>query len=110
MTRPKKYDSHFSTRSANFYIHPTFEDAWKKITELSKIDKDKGFLEHISKIEGEDVKKSRLQGKRGLYIRWILTKHVMENLSKLIKIKKDERKINTTSVEKTSDKEQEVQG
>lgn len=108
MTRPKKYDSDFSTRSANFYIHPTFEDTWKKLTELSKIDKDDNFLKYISKIEGEDVKKSRQQGKRGLYIRWILTKHVFENLNKLVEKKKHERKDNTPSVEKTSDKEQEI--
>jgi len=84
MTRPKKYEKARHT-SANFYIHPTFEKTWENIGKLSDIDDNPKFIEYIESIEGDDVKKNRIQGKRGLYIRWILTKHLMANLHKIIK-------------------------
>lgn len=77
MVRPKKYEKARHT-SANFYIHPSFENTWKRIQELSDSDNDPAFHTYMKSVEGEDVKSNRLQGKRGLYIRWILSSHVSQ--------------------------------
>ena len=85
MVRPLKYSKEETPTkfNASFYIHPTFVNTWKKLTELAASDDNEEFNKYINEIEGEDVRSNRQQGKRGLYLRWIITRHVIKNISKL---------------------------
>jgi len=65
-----------------FYIPEVFEDCWDKIEILSKIDRNEDFTEYCTEFEKIDLVKKN-EGLTGLYIRWILTKHVAENLDKI---------------------------
>lgn len=75
--KPERIWSHTS-----FFISEAFRDTWKKFTELAEIDDDEGFVSYCQEIEKEDLSKKN-HSKRGIYIRWILTTHVLQNLSKL---------------------------
>lgn len=92
MVRPKKYkgENAIPSVNANFYMPPPFRKVWDLLTKLSSIDNNEEFIQYIIKVEGEDIKNVRIQGKRGLYIRWILYKHTMKNLHKVNQDKTDE--------------------
>jgi len=76
--RPKKYEDREATHfSASIPEH--FKDTYKKLVKLSEFDLNEDLKTYCSIAEGEDIVKKK-QGKLSLYIRWILTKHVIENM------------------------------
>lgn len=66
-----------------FYIPESFEDMWNKLDTLSKKDFNDEFKAYCREIEGVPDLRQKQQGIKGLYVRWILAKHVRKNLSKL---------------------------
>ena len=65
--------------TTSFFIPESFQDVWKKITTIANESTDEEFLEYCKDSEGFDSQEFK-KGKRGAYIRWILSKHVMEKL------------------------------
>lgn len=81
--RPKKYkDKDWGMTS--FYIPPSFKKTWKGIKKLSLKDRNESLKKYASEIENVDINK-RGQGKVGIYVRWILTNHLLRNIH-LLKI------------------------
>ena len=66
----------------SFYLPDCFKPAWIKLNVLSASDRNEEFRRYCMEIEEEDLNVKK-QGLRGLYIRWILSKHVIKNLNKL---------------------------
>ena len=84
MVRPKKYKKGETTNPCTFYNHPRFRKTWDMLIELSNKDSDnKDFSNYVSNIEGDRLDKYKKQGNRACYVRWILTKHVMENIRRI---------------------------
>lgn len=77
--REKKIMKDWSMTS--FYIPDSFRDIWNQLNKISKEDNNQDFKNYCIKIEGVELS-AKGQGLRGLYIRWILTKHVTDKLLK----------------------------
>jgi hypothetical protein len=79
--RPKKYEDREATAfSAGIPEH--FRDTFKRFTKLSEIDLNEDFKKYCSVVEGEDIANKK-QGKLSAYLRWIITKQVLQNMHKL---------------------------
>ena len=81
--RPKKLRNK-EWGMTSFYIPDSFRDIWKKLSIIADKNKIEEFKEYCIEVEGEDLD-TKGQGIRGLYIRWVLTKHVIENIELLNK-------------------------
>lgn len=81
--RPKKYPERNET-SYSIYISEPFKETWKKLKKLALVDQDENFKKYCKQIEGQDIDE-KSEGKFNLYIRWILTTHLIKNLNKLNK-------------------------
>jgi len=79
--RPKKYENRERTH-LSFILPMPFKETAKKLRELSNMDNDPSFKAYCLEIEQIDLSK-RKQGREGVYIRWIIYKHVFENIAKL---------------------------
>lgn len=67
----------------NVNIPDMFADTYDKITRLSDIDDNQEFLDYCIQVEKVNLEHIKMN-KRSIYIRWILTKHVISNLNKVI--------------------------
>lgn len=70
----------------SFYISEPFKKVWRALDKISHIDKNPGFIQYCKIIEKIDLDKKG-QGIRGLYIRWVLTEHFKNYLSKNQQVK-----------------------
>jgi hypothetical protein len=81
--RPKKYEDREPTAfSCGIPVH--FKDTFKRLTELSSVDDNASLRKYCQDVEGEDFDKKG-QGKFSIYVRWILTTHIINNFHKLNK-------------------------
>lgn len=80
--RPKEYENKEKV-CFSAYIPPNFQDLFEKFTELSKIDLNTDFQEYCKQIEEIDDISKLGQSRLSLYTRWIIAKHVLNNINKL---------------------------
>lgn len=79
--RPKKYPNRIES-NFSCSIPEHFQQTWKRIVKLSNIDINDELKRYCSGVEGENLD-NKGQGKRSVYIRWVLTQHVIKNMHKL---------------------------
>lgn len=83
MVRPKKYENNVKTIfSVQMPLH--FRDTYRDLVELSEMDANPDFLEYCRMVEDADMDKLK-QSRFSLYVRWILSKHRINNMFKLQK-------------------------
>lgn len=80
--RPKKYNGEPRLAIVINIIKPWREIA-KKLEILSQIDEDPNFKAYCSSIEGSKVE-NKGENKLSTYCRYVLTKHVLSNQTKLL--------------------------
>lgn len=81
--RPKKYEERPKS-ILNINICSPWKEYYEKLLKLSEVDKNEDFIEYCRTTEDIDINKKE-KNKLSAYCRWILTKHVMENLELLKK-------------------------
>ena len=75
--RKKKLNKEFGMTS--FYLPESFKGVWNKLNILVEKDFNEDFKTYCKEIEGIQDLDSKGQSKRGIYIRWILWKHVIQS-------------------------------
>jgi hypothetical protein len=78
---PRKYPGKVWD-SASIFLPDPFKPTWKDFTALAEIDNDPEFLQYVEFVEKENLA-NRRAGRRALYHRWIIARHVLENIHKL---------------------------
>ena len=64
----------------NVSIPEKFQDIYEKINKLADTDNNQDFLEYCLNMENVDLSKLKMN-RRSIYIRWVLAKHTITNLS-----------------------------
>lgn len=83
MVRPKKYENNVKTIfSVQMPLH--FREAYEDLVKLAAKDENPDFLEYCKMVEDADLDKLK-QSRFSIYIRWILSKHRINNMFKLQK-------------------------
>lgn len=66
----------------SIFIPKEFRPHWKVFCQLADSDQDQNFLDYCTQVERLNMEK-RGRGRRGLYLRWLITSHVLDNQHKL---------------------------